>query len=178
MASAEFQKELDAVNALTDQEIYEKDEAREAETLKFVQSEPKETSVFVHAPFTLTVTIHDTKEGCWQYSKGTIAAPDREPIIIPRNYHSMWHLFVDHPNFNQYLLLGHDYQGYDCVNLTDWVRHKHLPREAFYGMGFCWRSVEFDDTEGPRLIVNGCFWGGPDDLGEVRLLSTRHTSVS
>jgi hypothetical protein len=160
---SDFEENMKRYKAMTEQEVAAEFEKHEQDTLKYTDSEPIHIETFAHGQFGLTVTTHKTKEGCWSYSKGVVSAPGKEPIVIPRNYHSFWHLFVDHPNGKKYLLCGHDYQGYDCVNLTDWVRHKHVPREALWGVGFCWARVEYD-KETVQLEVDGCYWACPYEI--------------
>jgi hypothetical protein len=139
---------------------------REKNTLEYTEKNPPvSTQQFDYAHVRVTITEHFTKEGCWRYTKAVIESGGRDPIVIPRNYSDMWHLYVEHPNGMKYILCGHDYQGYDCVNLTKWVRHRYLPREALFGAGFCWSSVEWEeDPDKPQLIVNGCYWGGPFEI--------------
>jgi len=161
---SEFQETVDKVNAMTEDEVNAEISEREQRTLEKInasEGEVKET--FTHKDDTFTITSHTTREGCWNYSKLTIVRPHYEPIVVPRNYHSMWHTLVtNHPSANEYLLCGHDYQGYDCINLTNWTRHKYVPRETFYGCGFCWDEVEYDPEE-VQLIVEGCYWACPYD---------------
>jgi hypothetical protein len=159
---SDFEERVKRYEAMSEEEVLAEHERREQDTLKFVQGEPEWNQTFEYGSVGLTITAHKTKEGCWSYTKCVVTAPGREPIVIPRNYHSFWHLFVDHPNGKKYLLCGHDYQGYDCVNLTDWVRRKYVPREALWGVGFCWANVDFN-KETCQLEVYGCYWACPYD---------------
>ena len=162
----DFEERVKRYEAMTQAELDAEFDRGEKDTLGFVNSEPVTTETLNHGRFQLTITTHKTEDGCWNYSKGQIVCVgimDLEPIIIPRNYHSFWHVFVDHPNGNQYLLCGHDYQGYDCINLTTWVRHKYVPRAALWGCGFCWAKVEYD-KEKNQVVVDGCYWACPYEI--------------
>lgn len=112
--------------------------------------------------FILRVFSYKTKVGAWNYTMGAVSDFQNGELLfeIHRNYSSFWHLFVQHPNGNEYLLCGEDYQGYTCINLTEKKRYDYLPKEAKEGFGWCWISAEFLEKE-LQVKAEGCIWAGP-----------------
>lgn len=82
---------------------------------------------------------------------------------IKRNYGAFWHAWVPHPNGNEYLLCGENYQGYTIINLTQETTVSYLPPEARKGFGFCWAAV-YPSPDGATLAVDGCVWACPYEL--------------
>lgn len=101
----------------------------------------------------------------WEYSRAIVTRISDGNIIadIKRNYSHFWHTWVKHPNGNEYLLCGEDYQGYSVVNLTTGNYHVYFPETGYKGAGFCWTAV-YPSPDGLVLAVDGCYWACPYDL--------------
>lgn len=109
--------------------------------------------------FTLTVTRYKTRDGCWDYSRGEVRTVSGVLVAdVQRNYSTFWHAWGQHPNGNEYLLCGADYQGQTVVNCTTGQRYDYLPPEAENGYGFCWANCT---VSGTTLVVDGCYWACP-----------------
>lgn len=122
----------------------------------------KETEVVKLSPqYTLTIEIYDQGDEYWETSRGVVTDASGEVLFdIRRNHYNFWHTFVHHPNGNDYLLCGENYQGYNVVNLTTRVNHAYICDGADTGFGFCW--VEAEPSPNRSLLrVTGCIWGFP-----------------
>ncbi|HUF03214.1 MAG TPA: hypothetical protein VMM38_03480 [Aridibacter sp.] len=99
------------------------------------------------------------------YSRGIVKrlSDGNEVADIKRNYGHFWHCWVAHPNGNEYLLSGEDYQGYTLVNLSRETRLDHFPEEGHDGVGFCWTAV-YPSPDKLMLAVDGCIWGAPYEI--------------
>ena len=82
---------------------------------------------------------------------------------VKRNIGHFWHAWVEHPNGNEYLLYGEDYQGYSVVNLSSTSYQTYFPEEGHKGFGFCWAAV-YPSPDKLTLAVDGCYWGGPTEI--------------
>ena len=114
--------------------------------------------------FRIEISQYSTPNG-WGYSRGIVTNTSNNEVIadIKRNYGHFWHTWVDHPNGNEYLLCGEDYQGYSVVNLNTEKYHVYFPEEGFQGAGFCWAAVN-PSPDSLVLAVDGCYWASPYDL--------------
>ena len=101
----------------------------------------------------------------WKFSKGVVSDLETGSVIteVFRNHSLFWHAWVEHPNGNEYLLCGEDYQGYTVINLTQNVVHVHYPEAAYDGAGFCWVDA-MPSPDGLMLAVEGCFWACDADI--------------
>lgn len=80
---------------------------------------------------------------------------------VDRNYSSFPYLWVeDHPNGNNYLVCGSNYQGQTIIELNTGKRKDFLSENADKGFGFCWSSYWFD-PQNQVLVVLGCYWACP-----------------
>ena len=115
--------------------------------------------------YQLVIDYYSTTEGSWSYSRGRVKEVSNEEVIadIKRNYPRFWHTWAEHPNGNEYLLCGEDYQGYTVINLTEKKEQIYLPKQARKGWGFCWVSVEYLPDE-VQLRVEGCYWACPYEV--------------
>jgi len=115
--------------------------------------------------FRLTVSSHETKKGCWNYTQGIVTQISDNHIVvdIKRNYSTFWHTWINHPNGKKYMLCGEDYQGYSIVNLTDGTYKFYFPEEGFKGSGFCWITAT-PSPSGKLLAVEGCVWACPYEI--------------
>lgn len=114
--------------------------------------------------------LHVSKYGeagkvCWEYSRGVVSRVWDGKIIadVKRNFGHFWHAWVEHPNGNEYLLCGEDYQGYSVVNLSEGTYQVHFPEAGHQGAGFCWAAV-YPSPDGLALAVDGCVWACPYEL--------------
>jgi hypothetical protein len=69
----------------------------------------------------------------------------------------------DHPNGNDYLFCGEDYQGYSLINLTTGAYKVHRPEAMLKGFGFCFASVSYS-PDFKKLVVHGCYWACPYEV--------------
>ncbi|MBN1910135.1 MAG: hypothetical protein JW818_10380 [Pirellulales bacterium] len=115
--------------------------------------------------YELTTTAYTAGPSTWGFSRGIVVDPTTGETIadIHRNYGAFWHAWVMHPNGNEYLLCGEDYQGQTIVNLSQREVHTHFPEVGYNGSGFCWAQV-FPSPDGLVLAVDGCNWACPYDL--------------
>ncbi len=122
--------------------------------------------------YELEITHYNTGNGCWDYTRGIVrrlSYGERFPVDeiiadVKRNYASFWHSYIDHhPNGNDYLLCGEDYQGQTVVNLTKGETIVHFPEGGYDGVGFCWADA-IPSPDFKLLAVVGCYWACPYDL--------------
>lgn len=121
--------------------------------------------------FRLTVTPHETGEGYWNYTRGTVVDLKTGETLfeVLRNYGSFGFQWIEHQNGNEYLICGEDYQGYVTLNLTEKKKHVFFPEEGFEGFGFCWVEIkEYDKDIDDTLRVEGCYWGAPFEVVEYK----------
>ena len=102
------------------------------------------------------------RENYGNYSRGIVSEISSGKIIadVKRNYGHFWHSWIEHPNGNEYLLCGEDYQGYSVVNLTQANYRACLPDEEFL---FCWVAV-YPSPDKLMLAVDGCIWACPYEI--------------
>ena len=93
-------------------------------------------------------------------TRGVVRKLKEETIIadIKRNINYFFYHWIIHPNENEYLLCGENYQGYTMVNLSKRLTQSFLPEEAKEGMGFIWSTV-YPSPDKLVLAVGGCVWG-------------------
>lgn len=105
------------------------------------------------------------QQPAWRYSRGVVSRQSDGHIIadVKRNIGHFWHAWVEHPNGNEYLLCGEDYQGYSVVNLSSTSYQTYFPEEGHKGFGFCWTAV-YPSPDKLTLAINGCYWGGPTEI--------------
>ncbi len=99
----------------------------------------------------------------WDYSQGKVyRGNSTEPVAtINRNYGRFPCTFIEgHPNSQDYLVAGEDYQGLTVVELKTGLRKDSLNRDADKGFGFCSADFVFNQ-ENKVLLICGCYWGGP-----------------
>lgn len=115
--------------------------------------------------FRIEVSRYFTLPNSWEYSRGIVTRVDGGEVIsdIKRNYGHFWHTWVQHPNGNEYLLCGEDYQGYSILNLNTGKYQVYFPEEGYKGTGFCWTAV-YPSPDGLVLAVDGCYWACSYDL--------------
>jgi hypothetical protein len=111
--------------------------------------------------FVLNISSVETRKGCWNYTRGMIMDKNVNLIAdIKRNYCSFPYLWVLHPNGNEYLVCGEDYQGYTIINVSKGTVQTFIPEGWLNGVGFCWVDHKFD-PETQHIVVEGCFWACP-----------------
>ncbi len=67
---------------------------------------------------------------------------------------------MQHPDGQEFLLCGEDYQGYNVIDLERGENKVFFPAEGFDGHGFCWTQVH-PSPDGLVLAVEGCYWACP-----------------
>lgn len=114
--------------------------------------------------YILDIYRYETGIGTWDYTKGVVTdVTDKVIAEVKRNYPGFHFAFIQHPNGNEYLLCGEDYQGYTVINLTLGTKKSYLPQSALAGAAFCWSKC-FPSPDGLSLAVHGCYWGAPYDV--------------
>ena len=121
-------------------------------------AEPTETSTSPDGRFRLEIAEY-TGDGKY-FSRGIVRRLANSEMVadVKRNYSDFWYRWISHPNGNEYLLCGEDYQGHSCVNLTDGAYHVDFPDDGYRGAGFCWTAA-YPSPDGLVLAVDGCYWG-------------------
>jgi hypothetical protein len=137
---------------------YFRPEARKEETAKTYMTES--------GSYRLEMCRYSTVEPgsdkrTWDYSQGNVYRGDSTvPIAtINRNYGSFPFAFVEgHPNGQDYLVCGEDYQGLTVVELKTGLRRDSTDKDSDKGWGFC--PVDFlFNPENQVLLIRGCYWG-------------------
>lgn len=115
--------------------------------------------------FRLKITSYSWGPNVLGWTRGVVTDTESGEIIadVKRNHSAFWHCWVGHPNGNEYLLCGEDYQGYQVINLTKRLIHVHFPDAGFKGQGFCWTAV-VPSPDKLVLAVDGCYWACDYDL--------------
>lgn len=105
------------------------------------------------------------KEPAWHYSRGIVTRQTDGAILadVKRNIGHFWHTWVEHPNGNEYLLCGEDYQGYSIINLSQGTFQSYFPEDGYKGHGFCWIAV-YPSPDKTILAVDGCYWASTYEL--------------
>ncbi len=82
--------------------------------------------------YELEIYRYSTGPKSWDYSRGVVKRLSDNKVIadIKRNYGHFWYAWVKHPNGNEYLLCGEDYQGYSIVNLAKETYEVVFPESA------------------------------------------------
>src|SRR5262249_37605987 len=106
-----------------------------------------------------------TGPNTWNVSRGIVVRThDGQAIAdVKRNYGSFWYGWVHHPNGDDYLLCGEDYQGYSVINLTTGKSNVYFPDTGCGGSGFCWTAV-YPSPDCLMLAVEGCYWACPYEV--------------
>jgi hypothetical protein len=109
--------------------------------------------------YKLDIYKYMTQEGRWNYTEGVITrlSDNKEIGSVKRNYSAFPYKFVDN-----YLLCGENYQGYSVIDLEKEEHNVYFPDAGFKGHGFCWACIY--DVVNNKLIVEGCYWGGPYEV--------------
>src|SRR6266496_4494341 len=128
---------------------------------KIAESSKKEVSLSGN----FQLEAYEYRVNLRRYTRGVVTKISNGAVIadIKRNFGNFWHIWIQHPNGDEYLLCGEDYQGYSVVNLTSEKYHVYFPEDGYKGLGFCWREV-YPSPDGLTLAVKGCYWGWNDDL--------------
>jgi hypothetical protein len=108
---------------------------------KFAEYAIVENSLEIHhspsGKYMLEVQQYSRGEGTWAYSRGLVKRNSDRFLVadVRRNYGVFWHAWVLHPNGQEYLLCGEDYQGYNIICLDTGENLFHYSIEAFEGRG-------------------------------------------
>lgn len=112
--------------------------------------------------YKLETSNYRTEEGRGDISLGKVYSSDNELLFeVKRNYSAFPYCFIEgHPNGNDYMVCGEDYQGQTVLELNSGKRVDYLPKGKKEGVGFCWANV-IPSQEKDVLAVEGCYWGSP-----------------
>jgi hypothetical protein len=115
--------------------------------------------------YRLEICQYSTGPSTWIVSRGIVTCQRDGQLIadVKRNHGHFWHAWVKHPNGNDYLLCGEDYQGYSVINLTTGKSNIYFPDAGYKGGGFCWTAV-YASPERLMLAVDGCYWACPYEI--------------
>lgn len=130
-----------------------------------LSSEPPKRIMLGEDKYQLDISLYNTKQGCWPYTRGVVRGRDGEVIAdVKRNYSDFWHCYVEgHPKGNDYLICGEDYQGQTVVNLTTKDVITNFPDDGYDGIGFCWTYAAVSPDK-RTLAVYGCYWACPFEI--------------
>lgn len=122
-----------------------------------------ETRIHENGRYRLEIDTFKTKEGCWDYTRGTVF---RDGVLlheVHRNYSDFWQVWLLDVRGEDFLLCGEDYQGLTLLNLTTGARQDWLPEGAANGWGFCvWTAMT--NPSKTAIMLEGCYWGGSPEL--------------
>lgn len=117
--------------------------------------------------YKLVVTRHETRPGCWNYSRGRVYRMGEDDHIaqINRNYGAFPFSWVENhgKTGGDYLIGGEDYQGQSIVDLNTGETLHSRPGAALAGFGFCW-AAHTPSPDGCLIAVEGCFWAAPYEV--------------
>lgn len=144
-----------------------------------LKPDSKKVAISPSGRFQIEISRYLTLPNSWEYSRGIVSNTSNGEIIadIKRNYGHFWHAWVEHPNGNEYLLCGEDYQGYSVLNLQNGKYQAHFPEAGYKGVGFCWIAV-YPSPDRLVLAVDGCYWGCPYELVIVDFREPENTPYS
>lgn len=110
--------------------------------------------------YKLIIDSYKTKEGCWNYTKGTILKDNFIICEIRRNYSVFHHSFVVKDN-QEWLISGRSYMGQTIVNLDtgEIFDDEKYKTNSYTGDEFCWADAKLINND--ILMVLGCYWAGP-----------------
>jgi len=104
--------------------------------------------------FKLLIRYYKTKEGYWNYSRGTVYRQDGTEICdIKRNYSTFHHSFVVKDG-QEWLITGRSYMSQTIVNLETGMEYEDQHDK------FCWAD-HYLSPDGNTLAVCGCYWAAP-----------------
>lgn len=105
----------------------------------------------------LQIRSYQTKEGCWDYTRGTVTrlSDGQEVCDVVRNYSDFLHAFVTKGD-REYLVTGEKYTSQTVVNLETGEVMQAIPDDIDESLGFCWASVTPVGED--LLFVEGCYW--------------------
>ena len=141
---------------------------REHTEQRFLTMEPVPGIADIHlspsGAYALEVAEYTAGPSSWNYSRGLVreVASGRLLADVKRNLAGFWFTWVLRAD-GEYLLCGEDYQGYNVIDLARAKNVLTFPPEAYKGQGFCWGTA-YPSPSGQLLAVEGCYWGGPNDL--------------
>lgn len=141
---------------------------KELEALFDAKNRIEDTANTIDSPcgnYRLEICRYATGPNTWKVSRGIVTRMhDRQLIAdVKRNFDHFWYSWVQHPNGNDYLLCGEDYQGYSVINLTTGKSTVYFPDAGVKGFGFCWVAA-YPSPDGLMLAVDGCYWACPYDV--------------
>ena len=120
--------------------------------------EIKEVIVSPCNNYSLTIYEYQTAPKCWSFLNIVVKSLINNQVIteVKRNYSNFYYYF-----YNNYLIIGEDYQGYSVINLANQTVNVYFPDEGYKGFGFCWSNIV--GVYNNKLIVEGCYWGASYD---------------
>lgn len=113
--------------------------------------------------YVIETTPYEISPTGWDYCEARIYMHNVDRMVgtVLRNYGSFpktWCL--DHPDGNDYLFCGEDYQAITVVNLTTGNMSTVVDESVHKGAGFCQTGGIVSESR-TKLALTGCEWGGP-----------------
>ena len=129
-----------------------------------ITDSPTET-VSPSGVYKLSVDLYATKPQTFGVSRGIVTRIVDGVVIadVKRNYPAFPHAWVQHPNGQEYLLCGEDYQGYSVINLSTETQKVYTSEAMIAGHEFCWVAIN-PSPDGNTLAVEGCIWAAPYEV--------------
>lgn len=98
----------------------------------------------------------------WLYAVGDVfsrlAGKSVQLAQVVRDHHTFPFMFCeDHPDGNDYLLCGEDYQGLTVIRLNTGERIDYIEKEAESNGGFSWRDCQISPDK-TRIAMEGGYW--------------------
>ena len=114
--------------------------------------------------YKLSIGYYKTKQGCWNYTKGTITNLSDNSIVaeIGRNYGTFHNGFFTKDN-QEWMWTGKTYLSQCFINLETGRIHENSESPDIKSSSFCWTDVH-PNTSGTLLAVAGCVWGAPYEI--------------
>jgi hypothetical protein len=120
----------------------------------------RDEEISLSGKYRLLIRYYKTKEGCWNYSRGTVyrISDKKEICDIKRNYSSFTHSFIEKNN-QEWLITGRSYMSQTIINL-DTGEEFEPGGDQYNGFAFCWINTHLSPDEN-TLVVEGCHWACP-----------------
>lgn len=134
---------------------------------KFFVEENKLSEIEELSPlqqYKLTIKTYKTRDGCWNYTRGIVRRIETNDIVcdIKRNYSEFNHAFFKKDGC-EWIVSGRSYMRQVFINLDTGEEYNNENDESLGNNAYCWRKMCCSE-DGITLAVQGCVWGGGDDI--------------